>query len=126
VTSRPGEKRHDPRCALALGLVCGLLALAPPLAAQESQESWSGVERVIAFADVHGAYEDLTDLLRKVGVVDADLHWAAGKAHVVSTGDLLDRGAGLAPRDGSADCACSPRRVRQAACSTSCSATTRR
>jgi hypothetical protein len=94
VTSRPGEKRHDPRCALALGLVCGLLALAPPLAAQESQESWSGVERVIAFADVHGAYEDLTDLLRKVGVVDADLHWAAGKAHVVSTGDLLDRGAG--------------------------------
>jgi hypothetical protein len=77
-----------------LAIVAGLLALAPPLAAQESQESWSGIDDVIAFADVHGAYDDLTDLLRKVGVVDADLHWAAGKAHVVSTGDLLDRGPG--------------------------------
>ena len=31
---------------------------------------------------MHGAYDELTDLLRKAGVVNADLHWAAGKAHV--------------------------------------------
>jgi hypothetical protein len=55
---------------------------------------WSNVERVIAFGDVHGAYDDLTQLLRTVGVVDEKLHWAAGTAHVVSTGDLMDRGPG--------------------------------
>jgi len=62
--------------------------------AKAEAERWSNVERVIAFGDVHGAYDDLTQLLRTVGVVDANLHWAAGKAHVVSTGDLIDRGPG--------------------------------
>ena len=31
--------------------------------------------------------------MRATGVVDADLRWTAGTAHVVSLGDLLDRGA---------------------------------
>jgi hypothetical protein len=57
-----------------------------------SAASWQGVKRVLAFADVHGAYAELTQLLRETGVVDAELHWAAGDAHVVSLGDLLDRG----------------------------------
>jgi hypothetical protein len=51
-------------------------------------------QRIIAFADVHGASEELTQLLRAVGVVDAGLHWSGGAAQVVSLGDLLDRGAG--------------------------------
>jgi hypothetical protein len=62
--------------------------------AEAEADRWSNVERVIAFGDVHGAYDDLTQLLRTVGVVDAQLHWAAGTAHVVSTGDLIDRGPG--------------------------------
>ena len=49
---------------------------------------------MIAFADVHGAYDELTGVLRSAGVVDADLRWSAGTAHLVSLGDLLDRGAG--------------------------------
>ncbi|HYS11536.1 MAG TPA: metallophosphoesterase [Myxococcales bacterium] len=49
---------------------------------------------MIAFADVHGAYDELTGVLRSARVVDADLRWSAGTAHVVSLGDLLDRGAG--------------------------------
>src|SRR5436309_10359686 len=53
-----------------------------------------GQEKVIAFADVHGANEELTQLLRTVGVVDSGLHWSAGAAQVVSLGDLVDRGAG--------------------------------
>jgi len=62
--------------------------------AEESQQvAWQGVERVVAFADVHGAYAELTALLRSVGVVDEDLRWTGGRTHLVSLGDLLDRGA---------------------------------
>ena len=32
-------------------------------------------------------------LLRETGIVDAQDRWAAGRTHVVSLGDLLDRGA---------------------------------
>jgi calcineurin-like phosphoesterase family protein len=50
--------------------------------------------RVVAFADVHGAYKDWTTLLQEVGVIDADFNWSGGKTHLVSLGDLLDRGPG--------------------------------
>ena len=50
--------------------------------------------RVVAFADVHGAYDDWVALLQQVGVVDAQLNWAAGNTHLVSLGDLIDRGPG--------------------------------
>ena len=53
----------------------------------------SGIDRVVAFADVHGAYAELLPLLRETGIVDAQDHWAAGQTHLVSLGDLLDRGA---------------------------------
>ena len=35
-------------------------------AAQEGQVQWSGVERVVAFADVHGAHAELLRLLREL------------------------------------------------------------
>ena len=60
--------------------------------AEAAQVAFTGVERVFAFADVHGAYDDLVKLLKAVGVVDGDLHWSGGRTHLVSTGDLLDRG----------------------------------
>lgn len=68
------------------------LLLAPAFA----QESWRFTtdSRVVAFADVHGAYDRLVELLQATSVIDADLRWSAGAAHVVSLGDLLDRGAG--------------------------------
>ena len=50
--------------------------------------------RVVAFADVHGAYTDWTTLLGELGVVDADLNWSGGNTHLVSLGDLIDRGPG--------------------------------
>ncbi len=74
--------------ALALALASSLAAAQPPATA-----AWRDVERVVAFADVHGAYAELTPLLRETGIVDQDLHWSAGRTHVVSLGDLLDRGA---------------------------------
>jgi hypothetical protein len=50
--------------------------------------------RVIAFGDVHGAYDDWVALLKEVGVVDAGLNWSGGNTHLVSLGDLIDRGPG--------------------------------
>lgn len=79
---------------VVLALCTCLLAAASPSYAQQDRYSWKGGERVIAFADVHGADEDLKQLLRSAGVVDTSLRWSAGSAHVVSLGDLLDRGAG--------------------------------
>ncbi len=55
---------------------------------------WSGVERVVAIGDVHGAYEQLVALLQRADLVDGELRWNAGKTHLVFTGDLLDRGPG--------------------------------
>ncbi len=75
-------------------LACALGTAGNATAATEvSPAVWSGVERVVAFADVHGAHEELTALLQSVGVIDAGLRWSGGKTHLVSLGDLLDRGA---------------------------------
>ena len=52
----------------------------------------AGAQRIVAFADVHGAYDELLSVLRETQVIDANLHWSAGTTHLVSTGDLLDRG----------------------------------
>lgn len=80
--------------ALATVVLCGLaMCAATTVRADEDTATWTGVERVVAFADVHGAHEELTTLLRSAGVVDAGLRWSGGKTHVVSLGDLLDRGA---------------------------------
>jgi Calcineurin-like phosphoesterase len=82
----------------ALASLLGLAAITGlgrpvPAVAQAAQVQWSGVDRLIAFADVHGAYAELVTLLRETGIVDAQDRWAAGRTHVVSLGDLLDRGA---------------------------------
>jgi hypothetical protein len=80
-------------CVCSLGLA-GAATAQPNVNPAESpgQVQFSGVERVIAFADVHGAQSELQTLLRETGVVDAQDRWAAGRTHVVSLGDLLDRG----------------------------------
>jgi hypothetical protein len=51
-------------------------------------------ERVVAFADVHGAFDDWTALLKELNVIDSNLNWSGGKTHLISTGDLIDRGPG--------------------------------
>jgi hypothetical protein len=52
----------------------------------------AGAQRIVAFADVHGAYDELLAVLRETAVIDEALHWRGGTTHLVSTGDLLDRG----------------------------------
>ena len=49
-------------------------------------------ERVVAIGDVHGAYEAFTGILRSAGLVDGRQRWIGGRAILVQTGDVLDRG----------------------------------
>jgi len=67
---------NSARRALRATVGSAMLAvlLAGGVRADESQPVvWQGIERVVAFADVHGAYAELTALLRSVGVVDENL-----------------------------------------------------
>ncbi len=76
-----------------LGILCvALCGQVSAAATGSAQWSWSGIDRIVTFADVHGAFGKLTDLLREAGVVDDHLSWTGGSMHVVSLGDLLDRG----------------------------------
>jgi hypothetical protein len=77
--------------AFCLGpLIClltSLTALAQPFTTRFE------APRVVAFGDVHGAYDALETLLVEVGIIDADdLSWRGGTTHLVSLGDLVDRG----------------------------------
>ncbi len=53
---------------------------------------FSGVDRIVAIGDVHGAYDALVATLQASNVIDENLAWSGGKTHFVTTGDLLDRG----------------------------------
>ena len=53
---------------------------------------WSGIERVVAVGDVHGAFGALKATLINAGVLDERLRWNGGATHLVFTGDILDRG----------------------------------
>jgi calcineurin-like phosphoesterase family protein len=68
-----------------------LLSVSAAFAAPAGQR-WGDVERVVAFGDVHGANDALIELLRYLDVIDDDDRWAGGRTHLVSLGDLLDRG----------------------------------
>ena len=82
-------------CLLAVaGVICCYAspALSNP-AEKLGQWRWSGVERVVVIPDIHGAYPEFTELLKASAVINSSLQWIAGKTHLVSLGDLLDRGA---------------------------------
>ncbi|MDH3622097.1 MAG: metallophosphoesterase [Gammaproteobacteria bacterium] len=57
-------------------------------------EDWraDNVDRVVAIADVHGAYEAMVETLGNVDILNDELGWAGGESHLVIVGDLLDRG----------------------------------
>jgi hypothetical protein len=85
--------------ALAMALCLSAVAPAGPATApattapaERIQDTWTGVERIVAVGDVHGDYEQFVKVLRAAGVIDAKEDWSAGKTHLVQTGDVLDRG----------------------------------
>ncbi|HJT86268.1 MAG TPA: metallophosphoesterase [Bryobacteraceae bacterium] len=59
----------------------------PPVA-----DVWTGVDRIVAVGDVHGDYEQFVQVLQSAGLIDGNANWTGGKAHLVQTGDIVDRG----------------------------------
>jgi hypothetical protein len=70
------------------------LLICPFLLCAAAADDWhySGVKRIVAVGDVHGAYDALISTLQYSDVIDGDLAWVGGFTHLVFTGDLLDRG----------------------------------
>jgi hypothetical protein len=82
-----GQMTLHPTRFLAFLLVCSL-----PVSALGGQWQYSGVERIVAVSDIHGAYQPLVATLRNAAVLDRDLAWSGGSTHLVIVGDILDRG----------------------------------
>jgi hypothetical protein len=81
----------------AFRLILLLLALALSAALSPAADipfEWTGIDRVVAVADLHGDYDRFVFILShpQIGLVDADLHWTGGKTHLVQLGDVMDRG----------------------------------
>jgi hypothetical protein len=49
-------------------------------------------ERIVAVADVHGAYDRFVAILRTAGLIDERRRWSGGRAIFVQMGDVVDRG----------------------------------
>ena len=71
-----------------------LLAFPSLCPAAQTPYEWTGVQKIIAVGDLHGDYENFLLILKnpKVALIDDDLRWIGGKAHLVQTGDIMDRG----------------------------------
>jgi hypothetical protein len=61
-------------------------------AKQISKWEWEGIDRIVAIGDIHGSYDKFVILLKGTGLVDENLSWTGGNAHLVMVGDLVDRG----------------------------------
>ena len=73
-----------------LAIALALLAVVSPVSAEDT---WSGVERIVAVGDVHGDFAQFVAVLRSAEIIDRDNKWSGGKTHLVQCGDVLDRGA---------------------------------
>ena len=69
-----------------------LLILLPTGTGLASEWEFTGVDRVVAVSDIHGAYDTMVTTFVAAGVIDETLAWVGGATHLVITGDLLDRG----------------------------------
>ena len=68
-----------------------LLLLAGGVA--NGEETWNKVGRIVAVGDVHGGHDAFVAVLRNAKLIDAAGGWIGGRAHLVQTGDVMDRGA---------------------------------
>jgi len=66
------------------------LLFAAPLAL--AQDTFEGVERIVAIGDIHGDLNVLITVLRAAKLVDTRNNWTGGKTHLVIPGDFIDRG----------------------------------
>jgi len=87
--TRRGRKADIVRWALTVTLTLLFLGTT---AHADPEYRFAGARRVVVFADVHGAYTELLSVLRETGIIDDARRWRGGDTHLVSLGDLIDRG----------------------------------
>ena len=83
-------KTRRPQARTLLHAVLLVSLLLVPVAAGPASSPAAG--RVVAVADVHGAYEEFVAILHDVGLINDQRGWAGGAATFVQTGDVVDRG----------------------------------
>jgi Calcineurin-like phosphoesterase len=83
---------RSPGVALARNLLAAGITIAATTTTSHGDDAWDQVSRVVAVGDVHGDHDAFVTVLKDAGLVDARLKWAGGKAHLVQTGDRVDRG----------------------------------
>ncbi len=92
------EGEADRKYRLALRVIAATVLAACILGANgkvyADQWRWNNVERVVAIADIHGAYDEFVHLLKATELIDEELRWTGARTHLVIVGDVLDRGAG--------------------------------
>ena len=89
-----GERVPGRTAGRLQGLAAALVIVVLWASAADADEAWrwSGVQRIVAVSDVHGAAGPMLEVLVNAGVIDEHHAWRAGDTHLVVTGDLLDRG----------------------------------
>ncbi|MEM9385552.1 MAG: metallophosphoesterase [Pseudomonadota bacterium] len=92
MSARGNSRCHHAGSTTAAVLATLLLSGAACAGDESPAWRWQNVARVIAFGDVHGDYDALRTLLAFAEIIDGDDHWIGGDTHLVSLGDLLDRG----------------------------------
>ena len=88
----PRGRRPVALLAAILAAVCALAGGRANVGALGAPCEFENVERIVAVGDVHGAYQQLLEILRAAAVIDARNRWIGGRTHLVQTGDVLDRG----------------------------------
>jgi hypothetical protein len=73
-------------------IIIAVLALSAAAPAQANDWRVDDADRVVAIADIHGAYDAMVATLQNVGILDQDLAWVGGTSRLVVVGDILDRG----------------------------------
>ena len=72
-----------------VALATGLAAFA---SAGQGRSPETSDRRVVAVGDIHGDLEAFDGLLRRAGLIDERGRWSGGRAVLVQTGDVTDRG----------------------------------
>ena len=75
-----------------LNIVILILIIVLPQTAWSLEWRYDGVDRVVAIADIHGAYDAMVSTLKNADILGEELSWVGGDATLVIVGDILDRG----------------------------------
>lgn len=89
------SRRRQPDLFVAFALALAALAAITSdsrLRADGSGCRFTGIDRIVAIGDVHGAYDRFVEILAASGLLDKQQRWIGGRTHLVQLGDVVDRG----------------------------------